>query len=1008
MASAGPAQSPWNPHLSWHGWVILGWSAGAVLFFAYMLLACFSLWLVGRRSSPVTDPDWLALLDESRQTLKFHRKVELLTCPGRTMPMTWGVLRTHILLPGDTAHWTADQKRAVLLHELAHARRFDCQSQLIAHLACALHWFNPLVWFAWRRMQAEREQACDDLVLAAGTRASAYAEQLLQIAADMPPIRFSVAAIAMARPSKLEGRLLAILDVKRNRRALSWTAAISALLLMTVLATPLAMLRADNTPDTLRAQDSKAKTSPTEQSNAAPKLAQGLGRVVDTAGKPIEGAVLKSEVSKWTATTARDGSFLLPVSDPGSPERLTITAPGFSRRESVDAAQIPGGGIVWPDAGVITLYRSARLEGVVLGTDGKPLAGAPISANVYFLKGGFMANAIRAISDEHGRFVIDDVPPGEMALEYPWLGPTNEDLSAGRWKKWIKPGQSFPAFPEAGGTGMVLKIGQGQVRSDLVLDLSKSIATAQGRVVDRNGEPVANASVYLCCKLSTGSTGICSQGIPDVMTDKQGSYTLQRLPMGNWYLEAYLGNTLAEPVPVVLSNAKVFAADLVLPVKRGSNGRIRRVAPMDPSQTVREWIDATLAGDAEGAKEVVVPSSPIALVSDRLTALLRQINSFPSFSENSLGQSEATSNAVTFADGHRDVLKFKLVGKTGQWKLNEAVDGTGASVLLDAAPAAAPATPNQESRDDAPAAKPATAAFVRTVSYRKYAADDAKGVEKLMAADDGRQRVEEPDGSFIVRDATRAKQLYVNPAKKTAVLSRMENLLVDDPMFSVADIERLADPGQHVFVSLGTTPNPNGVVEEFQFSAAGLKRLVWRDAATHRPSKIQIDLPAEPPVRAVTTLVLDSIVFDAPLDESAFSLQPPAGYLVTNGVVRFKTIVLNEPATQPAGTQRTGAPAPSGEVFVMGKVQRPGAYLLSSKQLTLRQLVTAAGLDSKDSVVVLHRHEGRDDKEFNLEEIVSGKVTDPPLEAGDVAIVADESVRVMTDRAHRDSPEINR
>jgi len=55
-------------------------------------------------------------------------------------------------------------------------------------------------------MQIERERACDDLVLSTGTKASIYAEQLLQIASEMPAVRFSAAAIAMARPSTLEGR----------------------------------------------------------------------------------------------------------------------------------------------------------------------------------------------------------------------------------------------------------------------------------------------------------------------------------------------------------------------------------------------------------------------------------------------------------------------------------------------------------------------------------------------------------------------------------------------------------------------------------------------------------------------------------------------------------------------------------------------------------------------------------------------------------------------------------
>ena len=75
----------------------------------------------------------------------------------------WGLLAPNvILLPADADSWGEDRLRAVLLHELAHIRRNDWESRLIAQIMCAVYWFNPLVWFAARRMQVEAERACDD------------------------------------------------------------------------------------------------------------------------------------------------------------------------------------------------------------------------------------------------------------------------------------------------------------------------------------------------------------------------------------------------------------------------------------------------------------------------------------------------------------------------------------------------------------------------------------------------------------------------------------------------------------------------------------------------------------------------------------------------------------------------------------------------------------------------------------------------------------------------------
>ena len=86
--------------------------------------------------------------------------------------MSWGTRRPAVLLPQGAERWPTSRLEAVLLHELAHVRRRDCLTQLMAEVAVALHWVNPLAWVAAHRLRVEREHACDDQALGAGARAS--------------------------------------------------------------------------------------------------------------------------------------------------------------------------------------------------------------------------------------------------------------------------------------------------------------------------------------------------------------------------------------------------------------------------------------------------------------------------------------------------------------------------------------------------------------------------------------------------------------------------------------------------------------------------------------------------------------------------------------------------------------------------------------------------------------------------------------------------------------------
>jgi len=165
FAGAGPVETA-GRHSVW-GMV---WAAGAAVVLARLLAGLLAVRRLARRARPLQDDSWRALLDGLTKRLRLTRPMILLECDRATMPMTWGVRRATILLPAGAGQWTAELRRDVLAHELAHVQRSDCAVQVLAKVACALYWFHPLAWVAARQLVRESERACDDQVSGAARR----------------------------------------------------------------------------------------------------------------------------------------------------------------------------------------------------------------------------------------------------------------------------------------------------------------------------------------------------------------------------------------------------------------------------------------------------------------------------------------------------------------------------------------------------------------------------------------------------------------------------------------------------------------------------------------------------------------------------------------------------------------------------------------------------------------------------------------------------------------------
>ena len=242
--SASPRPVKWS--LSWSATLPAVWALGVLAILGRLAGGVLAVRLLSRRTLSAENAPWLPLARQLASELRVAR-VEFRRSPA-SMPMTWGIVRPVVVLPLAADAWPAERLRIALLHELAHVKRADCLTHMLVQLACALYWMHPLAWIAARRARAERERACDDLVLAYGTSGPDYADELLEIARLAPTHPFSAtaaagASLAMARRSQLEGRLMAILDPSVPRTGVSRVRTIAASVIAIVAVMPLAAVQ---------------------------------------------------------------------------------------------------------------------------------------------------------------------------------------------------------------------------------------------------------------------------------------------------------------------------------------------------------------------------------------------------------------------------------------------------------------------------------------------------------------------------------------------------------------------------------------------------------------------------------------------------------------------------------------------------------------------------------------------------------------------------------------------
>jgi beta-lactamase regulating signal transducer with metallopeptidase domain len=345
---------------------------------AFVLLALFvhhlRLRRAARRAGRVDAPEWIRLLGECARCMGVRGEVRLLRSREQSMPMAFGLRRPSILIPSIADTWADERRRAVILHELAHIARRDCLTQTLATVACAVYWFHPAVWWVARRLRIERELACDDRVIAAGTRPAEYARHLLEIAYAFGDRRISAMAVSMARPQQLESRLLAALDDHRSRtvpeprvRVAAALVAVAALLGIAGATPAMEASAPAPEPPGLAAAASQSDRSAV---GLPADLREGAAALWQTVAAAAKQAAQEHLPGTWELRpTGKDGIVHLRLAELNSSNGSNVPV---DQLEGLTAAQLagPGGPVqfrIRRDAGTFT-FEGVLRNGVGAGT----------------------------------------------------------------------------------------------------------------------------------------------------------------------------------------------------------------------------------------------------------------------------------------------------------------------------------------------------------------------------------------------------------------------------------------------------------------------------------------------------------------------------------------------------------------------------------------------------------------------------------------------------------------
>ena len=233
----------WNTNP--RAWWAVAWCSGMAIFIAYALAKA---WTTNRRlrlTRLAAEPQIAAKVAVLAQRLGVKAVPAVYMVEAVAQPFVWGWLRGSIYVPRHfLTTGTNEQQEAILAHELAHVARWDAAANLVQIVVQALFFFHPLVWWTNRQIRRERENCCDETVIAGlGADPKQYGQAIVDtLVAEYEASQRAPSLAVTGRLKNVEERIETILSPNRRFfRRPSW-AAVTAAVLLAMFVVPTALV----------------------------------------------------------------------------------------------------------------------------------------------------------------------------------------------------------------------------------------------------------------------------------------------------------------------------------------------------------------------------------------------------------------------------------------------------------------------------------------------------------------------------------------------------------------------------------------------------------------------------------------------------------------------------------------------------------------------------------------------------------------------------------------------